>query len=432
MACHVPTRASNTFSDRENLPAIAAPRFVLTKTKLESRDTATWFYKRHHAANSGVRLGALLLMLKTVLISGGAGFVGSFVAEELLRAGYRVRALDFLDSQVHEDVQAPTYLHPEVELIQGDIRDPQSVRRALQGVDAVFHLAALVGVGQSMYQIERYTSVNNGGTAVLLEALIENPVSRLVVASSMSIYGEGLYRSADGTLVGGAERTLAQLQAHEWELRDENGAILEPVATPESKVPTLSSVYALSKYDQERLCLIAGRAYGFDATALRFFNIYGPRQALSNPYTGVLAIFAARYLNNRAPLINEDGFQQRDFVHVTDVARACRLALEAPDVGGEVFNIGSGIPRTVREIASELARALDKSGIEAEIVGKYRAGDIRHCYADISKARRVLGYEPQVELQAGLCELAGWLEGQVAVDRVESAGAELAARGLTI
>ena len=371
-------------------------------------------------------------MSKTVLITGGAGFVGSFVGEELLNAGYRVRAFDFLDPQVHQGATRPNYLHPEIEFIEGDIRDAGAVRGALNGIDAVFHLAALVGVGQSMYQIERYTSVNNVGTAVLLEALIENPVEKLVVASSMSIYGEGLYCNAAGELVAGTERTLSQLQAHDWELRDENGALLQPVPTPESKTPALSSVYALSKYDQERLCLIAGRAYGFDASALRFFNIYGPRQALSNPYTGVLAIFASRYLNNRAPLINEDGFQQRDFVHVTDVARACRLALETPDAAGETFNIGSGVARTVRQIASELARALDKQNIEPEIVGKYRAGDIRHCFADISKARRVLGFEPLVELQDGMRELADWLQGQVAVDSVEAARSELAARGLTL
>lgn len=372
------------------------------------------------------------VMQKTVLITGGAGFVGSFVGEELLNASYRVRAFDFLDPQVHQGAVRPDYLHPDIEFIHGDIRDAEAIRGALQGVDAVFHLAALVGVGQSMYQIERYTSVNNVGTAVLLEALIENPVEKLFVASSMSIYGEGLYQNAGGECVDGTERTLAQLQAHEWELSDENGALLQPVPTPESKTPALSSVYALSKYDQERLCLIAGRAYGFDATALRFFNIYGPRQALSNPYTGVLAIFASRYLNNRAPLINEDGYQQRDFVHVTDVARACRLALEEPKAAGEVFNIGSGVARTVREIARELAIALDKRDIEPQIVGKYRAGDIRHCFADISKAREVLGYQPQVELQNGLCELAGWLEGQVAVDSVEAAQSELAARGLTL
>ena len=370
-------------------------------------------------------------MTKTVLITGGAGFVGSFVADELLRCGYRVRVLDALDAQVHGE-SAPTYLDPEVDLICGDIRDRDAVRRALRGVDAVFHLAALVGVGQSMYQIERYTSVNNLGTAVLLESLADQPVERLVVASSMSIYGEGLYRAPDGTCVAGGERTLAQLQDRDWELRDQNGVVLEPIPTPETKIPALASVYALSKYDQERLCLIAGRAYGFDAVALRFFNIYGPRQALSNPYTGVLAIFASRFLNNRAPLINEDGWQQRDFVHVRDVARACRLALEVPRAAGEVFNIGSGEPRSVREVAHSLALALDKTHIEAEIVGKYRVGDIRHCFADISRARQILGFEPQVEWEDGLRELAGWLEGQVAIDHVESASAELAARGLTV
>jgi dTDP-L-rhamnose 4-epimerase len=248
----------------------------------------------------------------------------------------------------------------------------------------------------------------------------------------MSIYGEGLYRAPDGNLVAGGERTLAQLQNRDWELRDPNGAVLEPVPTPETKIPALASVYALSKYDQERLCLIAGRAYGFDAVALRFFNIYGPRQALSNPYTGVLAIFASRFLNNRAPLINEDGLQQRDFVHVRDIARACRLALETPRAAGEVFNIGSGEPRSVLDVAHSLARALDKTHIEAEIVGKYRVGDIRHCFADISRARQILGFEPQVDFETGLVELAAWLEGQVAIDHVESASAELAARGLTV
>ena len=370
-------------------------------------------------------------MPKTILISGGAGFVGSFVADELLSHGYHVRALDSLDPQVHE-VGRPDYLSSEVELLDGDIRDGAVVRRALKGVDGVFHLAALVGVGQSMYQIERYTSVNNLGTAVLLEALVEHPVERLVVASSMSLYGEGLYRDARGEVVQNADRSLAQLQARDWEPRGEDGETLTPLPTPETKIPSLSSVYALSKFDQERLCLIAGRAYGFDALALRFFNIYGPRQALSNPYTGVLAIFAARFLNNKSPLINEDGLQMRDFVHVRDVARACRLALESGGCGGEAFNIGSGQPRTVLQIADELARAVGKPNIEAEIVGKYRAGDIRHCFADISKARQRLGFAPEVELGDGLQELAGWLESQTAHDRVEGAAQELAARGLSL
>ncbi len=371
------------------------------------------------------------VMSKRVLITGGAGFVGSFIADELLRHGYRVRALDALDAQVHPDSARPAYLDPEIELVSGDIRDPAAVRAALAGVDQVFHGAALVGVGQSMYQIERYTSVNNIGTAVLLEALIENPVEKLVVASSMSIYGEGLYRDSKGDLVAGGERSLSQLQARNWELRDANGEILVPVPTPETKVPALASVYALSKFDQERLCLLAGRAYGMDALALRFFNIYGPRQALSNPYTGVLAIFASRLLNGRAPLVNEDGHQKRDFVHVTDVARACRLALEAGGAAGEVFNIGSGQARSVTEVACALARALNVE-IEPEIVGKYRVGDIRHCFADISKARNLLNYAPRIQFEDGVRELAEWLACQSAEDRVESAGAELAARGLTV
>jgi len=371
-----------------------------------------------------------------VLITGGAGFIGSHLADELLEHGYRVRALDDLSEQVHGPAaERPGYLHPDVELVRGDVRDPRVVRAALEGVDAVYHFAAVVGVGQSMYELERYTSVNNVGTAVLLEALIEKPVGRLVVASSMSIYGEGLYRDAQGGLVAGTERDREQLKAHDWELRDERGEALAPLPTPETKAPTLSSLYALSKYDQERMCLMIGRAYDIPAVALRFFNVYGTRQALSNPYTGVLAIFASRLLNGNPPLIFEDGRQMRDFVHVSDVARACRLALEvpeAPSVDGQVLNVGSGRQYTVLEIARSMAEVLGREDIEPEITGKYRVGDIRHCFADISLARRLLGYEPQMPFEQGLIELASWLEGQVAYDRVAEARAELAARGLTV
>jgi dTDP-L-rhamnose 4-epimerase len=372
-------------------------------------------------------------MSKHILITGGAGFIGSHLADELLAHGYRVRALDNLTPQVHgSEGGRPGYLDREVEVIDGDVRDPDAVRRALSGIDAVYHLAAVVGVGQSMYEIERYTSINNIGTAVLLEALIERPVECLVVASSMSIYGEGLYRAPDGTLEAGVERSLEQLKRRDWEVRNGRGEILTPVPTPESKVPALPSIYALSKYDQERMCLVIGRAYGIPTVALRFFNIYGTRQSLSNPYTGVLAIFASRLLNNKPPLINEDGSQQRDFVSVYDIAQACRLALEVPEAGGRVFNVGSGRPQTVRGIAERMADVLGKEQIIPEITGKYRMGDIRHCFPDISLARRVLGYEPQVMLEEGLVELAAWLEGQIAVDHVEAARAELAARGLTV
>lgn len=372
-----------------------------------------------------------------VLITGGAGFIGSHLADELLSHGYRVRALDNLAAQVHgEGATRPGYLDPEVDLIVGDVRDRGAVREALDGVDAVFHLAAVVGVGQSMYEVEHYTSVNNLGTAVLMQALIERakskPISRLIVASSMSLYGEGMYRAADGSDVVAAERGVDQLRAGDWDVRGENGEQLAPVPTPETKQPSLSSIYALSKYDQERMSLLIGRAYNIPTVALRFFNVYGTRQALSNPYTGVLAIFASRLLNDRPPLIFEDGEQRRDFVSVKDVAQACRLALEVPGAAGGVFNVGSGNQYTIREIAERMAAAVGKPCIEPEITGQYRVGDIRNCVADITHARNVLGYEPRVPFNEGLAELTAWLDGQVADDRVEEASAELATRGLTV
>ena len=365
----------------------------------------------------------------TILITGGAGFIGSHLADELLAHGYRVRALDNLSPQVHGTTGRPEYLDDDVELIRGDVRDADAVRRALRGVRAVFHLAAAVGVGQSMYQIANYTALNNLATAVLLEALVERPVEKLVVASSMSIYGEGLYRDPNGAISRGLERTTRQLEEHDWEVRNNRGEALTPVPTPESKQPNLASIYALSKYDQEKMCLIAGRAYRIPTVALRFFNVYGPRQALSNPYTGVLAIFAARLLNDRPPVIFEDGLQQRDFVSVHDIARACWLAMETAEAAGGVFNIGSGQPQTILEIARQIAQVLGKDRIEPEISGKYRVGDIRHCFADIKLARRVLGYQPQVGFEAGLVELAGWLATQSCEDNVAQARAELDARG---
>ena len=372
-------------------------------------------------------------MSKKILITGGAGFVGSHLADDLLARGYKVRALDSLVSQVHgSSKRRPSYLSKEVELVVGDIRDPKVVRRALSGIDYVAHLAAMVGVGQSMYEIEHYTCANGTGTAVLLEALVEHPVERLIVASSMSIYGEGLYRTPGGECIAGAERTADQIKRRDWEVRSIDGTSLIPMRTPETKCPALPSVYAISKYQQERLCMVVGQTYNIPTVALRFFNIFGKRQALSNPYTGVLAIFASRFLNNRPPLINEDGLQRRDFVSVHDVAQACRLALEVPGAAGHVFNVGSGVPHTILEVANKMARALGKEHIEPEITGRYRKGDIRNCFADISLARRVLGYQPCVTLEDGLIDLAEWLESQTATDRVVEASMELASRGLTV
>jgi dTDP-L-rhamnose 4-epimerase len=368
-----------------------------------------------------------------VLITGGAGFIGSHLADELLAHGYRVRVLDSLSPQVHgAEGGRPGYLASEVELLVGDVRDPQAVRRALEGVDAVCHLAAAVGVGQSMYRVAEYTAANGLGTAVLLEALIERPVARLVVASSMSVYGEGLYRATDGSPRGGVRRSRKQLQARDWELRDDDGSWLSPVPTPEGKQPDLASVYALSKYDQERLCLLIGEAYGIPTVALRLFNVYGPRQTLSNPYTGVIAIFAARYLNGRPPLLFEDGEQRRDFVSVHDVARAFRLALERPEVAGTVLNVGCGTSYSVRELAQRIGEVVGGGSMAPQITGEHRVGDIRHCFADIGQARRILGYAPEVPLAEGLAELAAWLPSQRALDHVAEARQELSARGLML
>ena len=369
---------------------------------------------------------------KRVLIVGGAGFIGSHLADHLLAEGHFVRILDELDPQVHGLASLPAELPSDAEFVKGDVRNRRSVDRALRRIDVVFHLAASVGVGQSMYQIAHYTSNNAFGTAVLLEALADHPVERLIVASSMSIYGEGLYLDVNNRVVPNVKRDLAQVRRRRWEIVDADGVPLRPLPTPEDKPVEPQSVYALLKHHQERMCLCVGEAYSIPTVALRFFNTYGPRQALSNPYTGVIAIFASRMLNNRQPMMFEDGSQQRDFVSVHDVAQACRLAMEVPDIAGMVFNIGSGRPISIKELARHVARVLGKNNLQPITTGKYRIGDVRHCFADITRARRMLGYEPKVTLDQGLGDLAGWLDGRVAMDLVPQASAELAARGLTL
>lgn len=365
-----------------------------------------------------------------VLITGGAGFIGSHAADALLAAGYEVRVLDSLSPQIHgPDRKRPSYLSEDADLIVGDVTDELSVERALRGADMVLHLASAVGVGQSMYDIAPYVRTNELGTGILMQAISKRPVARLVVASSMSIYGEGLCLTADGAEFAPPERPIQQLRNGDWELRDAKGRNLDPLPTPETKTASLSSIYALNKYAQERMCLITGNAYGIPTVALRFFNVFGPRQALSNPYTGVLAIFAARLLNGRPPLVFEDGLQRRDFVHVTDVARACRLALESTHAN-DVFNVGSGQCRTIASVARDLAAVMGRSEIEPEITGKYRAGDIRHCFADITRSRDLLGFEPRVVFEDGLNELAGYLADQIADDQAEKATRELLQRGL--
>jgi dTDP-L-rhamnose 4-epimerase len=371
-------------------------------------------------------------MAKNILITGGAGFVGSHLADALLEAGDNVRIFDNLTEQVHPD-GIPGYLSPEAELVRGNMQDAAAVRRALDGIEVVFHLAAAVGVGQSMYEIERYMGTNTQGTAVLLQELLnrKSQVEKLILASSMSIYGEGKYLCAQCGEVAPPLRSAEQLRTKQWEtLCPACGEPLAPVPTDESKPLQCSSIYALSKKDQEEMCLLFGRTYGLPVVALRYFNIYGTRQSLSNPYTGVAAIFASRLMNGNPPLIFEDGKQLRDFVSVRDVIQANLLAMERPTADGMALNIGSGEPISISGVAAELSRAMEKS-IPAAPTLKYRTGDVRHCFADISAAGKFLGYVPKVRFAEGLKDLVQWLCSQQPQDRAAEAVAQLSEFGLT-
>ncbi|HVZ07491.1 NAD-dependent epimerase/dehydratase family protein [Rhodopila sp.] len=365
-------------------------------------------------------------MARTYLVTGGAGFIGRHLVRELLDQGHRVRVLDSMLPQVHGTNGVP--LPNDVGFVRGDIRDPRAVARALEGADGVFHLAAEVGVGQSMYEIARYTEVNDLGTAVLLEQLARKPVERLIVASSMSVYGEGAYRDSKGALVQPRRKTIRGDNG--WEPLGPDDEELTPVPVDERKPVDLASIYALTKYNQERGCLIVGRAYGMQVATLRLFNVFGPGQALGNPYTGVLANFGARLLNGARPLVFEDGRQKRDFVHVRDVARAFRLTMESASLGEEVINIGSGHAYAIADVATMLARAMGMPDRQPEILGKARAGDIRHCFADIARARSHLGFAPRFLLEDSLDELVDWIVASEAEDRGEDARRQLELRGL--
>ncbi|HSH44680.1 MAG TPA: NAD-dependent epimerase/dehydratase family protein, partial [Longimicrobiales bacterium] len=378
----------------------------------------------------------------SVLVTGGAGFIGSHVVDLLLADGVEVTVLDNLDPQVHgEHVVLEEGLPPNLarhagrsslRFLRGDVREAADVERALEGVDAVVHLAAAVGVGQSMYAPHYYTDVNVGGQGRLMEAMAASPerYRKLEVASSMSIYGEGAYRCPEHGVVEVRPRPESQLARGEWEPRcPECGASLVAVATPESKPTQHTSVYAVTKKSQEELALSFGPAYGIGTVALRFFNVYGSRQALSNPYTGVAAIFMSRLKNGNPPLIFEDGEQSRDFIHVSDVARAVRAALDAPERVSGAFNVCTGRRTAVVEVARALARRLGVD-VAPEVVGRYRAGDIRHCYGDPAAAAELLQFRAEVDFEAGLDELLAWAEAQEAEDRVVGSFEELEGRGL--
>jgi dTDP-L-rhamnose 4-epimerase len=369
-----------------------------------------------------------------VLITGGAGFIGSHLGDRLLSEGHEVRALDDLDPQVHRSGGRPDYLDSAVELVVGDVRDREALSRALADVDSVVHLAAAVGVGQSMYEIERYMSINSLGCAVLLEEVIarRDRIRKILVASSMSIYGEGQHanpKSGERGLAPGL-RPDEQLARRQWDVLADDGTPLVPEPTSEDKPLRPTSVYAVSKRDHEELTLAVGAAYGIPAVALRFFNVYGTRQALSNPYTGVAAIFASRLMSGKEPLVFEDGHQSRDFIDVRDIARACVLALENDGADGQALNVGTGTSTSVLDVAHALARGLGVD-LEPRILGEFRAGDIRHCYADTRRAEEALGFRAEVTFEEGMRDLLSWLETQEATDEVEAAYRALAERKLT-
>jgi dTDP-L-rhamnose 4-epimerase len=369
-----------------------------------------------------------------VLVTGGAGFVGSHLVDALVARGHRVRVLDSLEPQVHGPAgQVPAYLSPKAEFVRGSITDRRAVAAALDGIDVVFHDAALLGVGQSMYDIARYCEVNTGGAGVVLEELVKRrrQVRKVVVASSMSVYGEGAYHTARGEARYPRLRSRAALQRAEWEMRDPaTDETLSPIPTPEAKPLYPTSVYAVTKRDHEELFLSVGYAYQIPTVALRYFNIYGERQALSNPYTGVAAIFCSRVLNGQAPIIFEDGCQSRDFIHVSDIVQANLLALQTDRADYQAVNVGTGRPTSVRQIAELILGALGRNDVKPQVLGKFREGDIRHCYADISLARQLLGYEPTVAFMDGIHQLVAWVRSQQAVDRFDQAHQELVARGL--
>jgi dTDP-L-rhamnose 4-epimerase len=365
--------------------------------------------------------------MKKILVTGGCGFIGRHVTQELVENGYEVRILDAVIDQVHADAKAA--IPHDAELLLGDVREKGTVEKALRDVDGVIHLAAEVGVGQSMYEIARYVGANDLGTAVLLEAMIGKPIKRIVVASSMSVYGEGRYQSENGQH-DVVRRKTEWIKAGEWDPLSPDGKAMTPVATDEEKPVDLASIYALTKYAQEKQVLIFGEAYCMEAVALRLFNVFGNGQALSNPYTGVLANFASRLANGQPPLIFEDGKQRRDFVHVLDVARAFRLAVEKPNAAGHVINIGSGQAYTITQVALLLAEAMGVPDIIPDILNKARSGDIRHCFADISKARELLGFEPRYQLETSLGPFAQWVLSVGAIDRGPEMKRQLEARGL--
>ncbi|MDD1753255.1 MAG: SDR family NAD(P)-dependent oxidoreductase [Methanotrichaceae archaeon] len=370
---------------------------------------------------------------RNVLITGGAGFIGSHLAERLFEIGYKVKILDNLSPQIHgPDAKLPQHLKDKVEFIKGDVRSKVDLKRALTSINAVVHLAAETGVGQSMYEIARYVNTNVEGSAILLECVIEkSQVSKIILASSRAVYGEGKYICEKCGITYPESRSQSELKRGRWHMHCAKcGRIVEPLPTDENTILRPMSIYAVTKQAQEQMFSIMAKAHKIPYSILRYFNVYGQRQSLSNPYTGILSIFSSRIVNGKPPLVYEDGLESRDFVHVSEVIKATILALEKTEANYEIFNVGSGRRATILEVANLLADKLGGS-LRPIVVGKYREGDIRHCYADLSKIKTKLGYEPSKSLEEGISEFVEWVKHQKNIlDLSDKASKELARRKL--
>jgi len=367
-----------------------------------------------------------------ILVTGGAGFIGSFLVDELIKQRHKVTVYDNLDPQVHIGSKKPYYLNKKAEFIKGDVCDYNKLKKIVLDKEIIFHFAEKVGVGQSQYEIKRYVDVNIGGTSNLLDIISNNQtkLKKLIVAGSMSSYGEGMYKCVKCGLIKPDLRTEEQMSKNLWELYcPKCSRKISPVPTSESATQNCNSIYAITKKVQEEMTMIIGKAYKIPVVVLRFFNVYGPRQSLSNPYTGVCAIFMSRIKNNNSPVIFEDGLQTRDFIYVTDIVKACILVMNSEKANYEIFNVGTGIPVTILEISKILAKLYGKK-ILPEVTNRFRKGDVRHCYADISKIKKVVGFRPEIRFNEGMKLLVDWAKSVDAIDMYDKAENELKKRNL--
>ena len=371
--------------------------------------------------------------MKKVLVTGGAGFIGSFLVDRLVELGHEVTIYDNLDPQVHLGGKPPSFLNTESRFVKADVRDYETFKKEILDAEVIFHYAAAVGVGQSQYCVKYYVDVNCGGTANFLDVLANNShnVQKVIVASSMSTYGEGRYSCNKHGDVTPNARTPEKMASGQWEMECPNcGRSVHPMPTDETKEQVCSSIYAMTKRDQEEMVLNIGSTYGIPAVALRFFNVYGPRQSLSNPYTGVAAIFMSRIKSCHQPVIFEDGNQSRDFVSVHDIVQASILAMEKDEANYSSFNVGTGKKTTILDIANTLIELYDTPEIQPDVKNAFRKGDIRHCFADISRIKETLGYRPEVSLDDGMRELFEWSRYADSEDRFEQVACEMEARGI--